>query len=73
MMEIQVKEELIDMKAELDQGEKIYRKTYLVRLGVDNPCLGVDARLGIDNPRIGVGRPSLDEDMCLRLGVAQFT
>ena len=30
MMEIQAKEELLDLKAELEQGEKICRKTYLV-------------------------------------------
>ena len=49
MMEIQAKEELIDMTARPEQGEKICRKTYLVRLGVDNP------RLGVDNPRLSVG------------------
>ena len=70
MMEIQAKEELIDMKAEPEQGEKICRKTYLIRLGVDNPCLGVDgvdnARLGVD-AHLGVNNPRLGVDA--RLGV----
>ena len=26
----------------------------MVHLGVDNPCLGVDACLGVDNPRLGL-------------------
>ena len=43
MKEIQAKEELIDMKAKLEQGEKICRKTYRVRLGIEMARLGEPA------------------------------
>ena len=52
MMEIQAKEKLIEMKVE-QEGEKIYRKRYLVLLGVGNPPLGVDARLGVEMASLG--------------------
>ena len=92
------------MKAEPEQGEKICRKIYLVRLGVGNPRqvvddflgvelvrlgepaintkapedsymvrLGVEVLLGVAFLRLGIGPPSVDEDTCLLLGVAQFT
>ena len=72
------------MKEEPEQGEKIYRKRSLVRLGVGNPRLGIEmACLGDPSinikaledsslVRLGVGPPSVDEDTCLFLGVVQF-
>ena len=85
MMENQAKEKLIEMKAEPEQGEKIYRKRSLVHLGVGNPRLGIEMAC-LSEPainikaledsslvRLGIGPPSVDEDTCLCLGVAQFT
>ena len=53
MMENQAKEKLIEMKAEPEQGEKLCRERYLVRLGVGNPRLGVDVCLGVELARLG--------------------
>ena len=48
MIENQAKEELIEMKAEPEQGGKTYRKSSRVRLGVGNSRLSVEVRLGVE-------------------------
>ena len=83
-MENQAKEELIEMKAESEQGGKTYRKSSQVRLGVEmdrlsEPTINMKAPedsyrvcLGVASLRLGKGPPSVDEDTSLRLGEAQF-
>ena len=41
------------MKAEPEQGEKTYRKSSWVRLGIGNPRLGVEVRLGVEMACLG--------------------
>ena len=85
MMENQAKEELIEMKAESEQGGKTCRKSSRVCLGVEmdrlsEPTINMNAPedssrvcLGVASLRLGEGPPSIDEDTCLRRGEAQFT
>ena len=73
MMENQTKEKLIEMKAELDQEEKICRKRYLVCLGVGNPRLGVDVHLGVELAHLG--EPTINKkapEDSSRLGVESY-
>ena len=76
MMKNQEKEKLIEMKAELEQGEKICMKRYLIRLGVSNPRLGVDVHLGVEmaylgEPTINIKAP--EDSYLVRLGVGSHT
>ena len=66
MMENQAKEELIEMKAKLEQGGKTCRKSSQVRLGIGNSRLGVE----IARPAINIKAPK--DSSRVRLGIGSY-
>ena len=71
MMENQEKEELIEMKAEPEQGGKTYRKSFRVHLGVE-VLLGVEmAYLG--EPTISMKTPEDSSRVRLSLGNSRLS